>query len=63
MGTQEIINSGDLELYVYGLLSDEESKQIAALSKVDKPVYQEIISIEKSVLALSSSFFSSSVSD
>ncbi len=56
MGTQEIINSGDLELYVYGLLSDEESRQIAALSKVDKPVYQEIISIEKSMLALSSSF-------
>jgi anti-sigma-K factor RskA len=56
MGTQEIIDSGDLELYVYGLLNEEDSKQIATLSKVDMPVYQEILSIEKSMLALSSSF-------
>lgn len=56
MGTQEIINSGDLELYVFGILSEEESSQIAALSKLDKTINQEIIEIEKSILALSSSF-------
>jgi anti-sigma-K factor RskA len=56
MDTTEIINSGDLELYVYGLLNESETKQIADLAKTDSIVEKEIISIEKSILNLSSSF-------
>ncbi len=52
----DILNSGDLELYVYGVLSESESKQIAELSKTDSAVKNEIVSIEHSILALSSSF-------
>ena len=64
MDTKEIIDSGDLELYVYGLLNEEESKQIAVLSQTDETIKDEIIAIEKSILMLSSSFspiFSSDV--
>jgi anti-sigma-K factor RskA len=56
MDTTEIINSGDLELYVYGLLNESESKQIAEMAKINPAIGQEIISIEKSILTLSSSF-------
>lgn len=56
MNTENIINSGDLELYVFGILSESETNQIAELSKTDSVIKNEIISIENSVLALSSSF-------
>lgn len=56
MDTTEIINSGDLELHVYGLLNESESKQIAEMAKINPAIGQEIISIEKSILNLSSSF-------
>jgi anti-sigma-K factor RskA len=56
MSTTELINSGDLELYVFGLLKEEDNKQIAALSQSDKMVKEEIIAIEKNILTLSSSF-------
>jgi anti-sigma-K factor RskA len=56
MDTTEIINSGDLELYVYGLLNESESKQIAEMAKINPAIGREIISIEKSILTLSSSF-------
>ncbi len=56
MTTTEIINSGDLELYVYGLLNESETKQIATIAKSDAEVAAEIVSIEKSILHLSSSF-------
>lgn len=56
MSTTELINSGDLELYVYGTLSKSETNQIAELSKNDKELKNEIISIEHSIMALSSSF-------
>ena len=52
----DILNSGDLELYVYGILNESESKQIAELSKKDSAIKNEIVSIENSILALSSSF-------
>ena len=52
----DILNSGDLELYVYGILNESESKQIAELSKTDSAIKNEIVSIENSILALSSSF-------
>ncbi|AWK05990.1 anti-sigma factor [Flavobacterium crocinum] len=56
MEAQEYIESGILELYVYGLLSEKENLEIAELAKNNPEVDQEIISIEKAVIALSSSF-------
>jgi anti-sigma-K factor RskA len=56
MTTTEIIASGDLELYVYGLLNESETQKIAALAQTEPEVAAEIISIEKSILQLSSSF-------
>ena len=56
MSTIETINSGDLELYVYGVLNESEMNQIADLSKTDSAIKNEILSIENSILQLSSSF-------
>ncbi|AXB57908.1 anti-sigma factor [Flavobacterium fluviale] len=56
MEAQEYIESGILELYVYGLLSEKENLEIAELAKKNPEVDQEIISIEKAIIALSSSF-------
>jgi anti-sigma-K factor RskA len=56
MNTTELINSGDLELYVYGILNESETNKITELSKTDSVIKNEIVSIEQSVLALSSSF-------
>ncbi|WP_433830826.1 anti-sigma factor [Flavobacterium anhuiense] len=56
MEAQEYIESGILELYVYGLLSEKENLEIAELAKKSPEVDQEIISIEKAIIALSSSF-------
>ncbi len=56
MSTTELLNSGDLELYVYGTLNESETNQIAELSKTDSAVKDEIIAIELSVISLSSSF-------
>ena len=56
MEAQEYIESGILELYVYGLLSEKENLEIAEMAKKNPEMDQEIISIEKSVIALSSSF-------
>lgn len=56
MNTENIINSGDLELYVFGTLNESETNQIAELSRTDSVIKNEIISIEHSIVALSSSF-------
>ncbi len=56
MTTTERIASGDLELYVYGLLNESETQQIATLAQKEPEVAAEILSIEKSILHLSSSF-------
>ena len=56
MSTTEIMNSGDLELYVYGILNEGEMNQIANLSKIDSVLKNEIMVIENSILGLSSSF-------
>jgi anti-sigma-K factor RskA len=56
MNTQEYIESGNLELYVYGLLNESETKEISELAKINPALGQEIISIEKAILNLSSSF-------
>ncbi len=56
MNTQEYIESGILELYVFGVLNETETKEINALEKVDMLIKIEIDTIEKSILNLSSSF-------
>lgn len=56
MEAQQYIESGILELYVYGLLSEKENLEISELSKKNPDIENEIISIEKAVTALSSSF-------
>jgi hypothetical protein len=56
MDTKQYIDSGNLELYVYGLLSEAENLEIAALAKEHSEINDEIISIEKAIIALSSTF-------
>ena len=56
MDTKEYIESGILELYVYGLLSESENEEVAQKAKTNKEINDEIISIEKAVLNISSSF-------
>lgn len=56
MENKEYIESGILELYVYGLLSEAENEEITAKAKNDTQINDEIIAIEKSIVALSSSF-------
>ncbi|MDQ6472945.1 anti-sigma factor [Flavobacterium sp. LHD-80] len=56
MEAQEYIESGILELYVYGLLTETENLEIAEAAKKSPEMEQEIISIEKAIVALSSSF-------
>ena len=56
METKEYIESGILELYVYGSLTEAESEEVAAMAKKHPEINAEIIAIEKSVVALSSSF-------
>jgi len=56
MEAQEYIESGILELYVYGLLTETENLEIAEMAKKNTEVEQEILAIEKAIVALSSSF-------
>ncbi len=56
MEAQEYIESGILELYVYGLLTETENLEIAEVAKKNPEVEQEILAIEKAIVALSSSF-------
>jgi hypothetical protein len=54
METKEY-DSGILELYVYGLLSDTENEEVTTMANTHPEIKDEIIAIEKQ-LALSSSF-------
>lgn len=56
MEAREYIESGILELYVYGLLTEPENLEVAEMAKKYPEVEQEILSIEKAIVALSSSF-------
>ena len=56
METKEYIESGILELYVYGLLSEPENEEVASKAKINLEINLEIIAIEKAIVALSSSF-------
>jgi anti-sigma-K factor RskA len=56
MESKEYIESGILELYVYGLLSESENDEVNAMSNKNPEIKAEILSIEKAVINLSSSF-------
>ncbi|TDE30521.1 anti-sigma factor [Flavobacterium ranwuense] len=56
METKEYIGSGILELYVYGLLSEPENEEVNIMAKNNPEINDEIIAIEKAIIALSSSF-------
>lgn len=56
METKDYIESGILELYVYGLLSESENLEVHTLAQNDTVIKEEIISIEKAIINLSSSF-------
>lgn len=56
MDTQQYIESGTLELYVYGILNESETKEISELAKTNIEIQNEIVAIEKAILNLSSSF-------
>jgi anti-sigma-K factor RskA len=56
MDTKEYIESGILELYVYGLLSEAENIEVSTMAKNHPEINDEIIAIEKGIVALSSSF-------
>ena len=56
MDIKEYIESGILELYVYGLLSETENIEVAKMAKKHKEINDEIISIEKSIVNISTSF-------
>ena len=56
MDTKEYIESGILELYVYGLLSETENDEVTQMAINHKEINDEIIAIEKAIVNLSSSF-------
>lgn len=56
MDSKEYIESGILELYVYGLLDENQNKEIHELSQKNEEIKNEIEAIEKSILSLSTSF-------
>ena len=56
MESNEYIESGILELYIYGLLSESENDEVTAMSNKNPEVKEEILSIEKAIINLSSSF-------
>lgn len=56
MDTTQYTESGILKLYVYGLLSDSENMEISQLAKENEEIAAEIISIEKAVVNLCTSF-------
>lgn len=56
METNTYIESGILELYVYGLLNETENEEVSQMAKNNKEINDEIIAIEKAILNLSTSF-------
>lgn len=63
MNITDIIDSGDLELYVYGVLDESEMSHIADLSQSHPTLKKEIIAIEESILNLTASFSPNITSD
>lgn len=56
MDTKQYIESGILELYVYGLLSETENIEFSKLAKENPEINNEIIAIEKAIVNISTSF-------
>lgn len=56
METKEYIESGILELYVYGLLNESENEEVTLMANAHPEINAEIISIEKAIVNLSTSF-------
>ena len=56
MDSKEYIESGILELYVYGLLDEDQNKEVYEMSRKHKEIEDEIVAIEKSILSLSTGF-------
>ncbi|WP_333600133.1 anti-sigma factor [Flavobacterium sp.] len=56
METKDYIESGILELYVYGLLTESENDEVNAMANKNPEIKEEILSIEKAIINLSSSF-------
>lgn len=54
MDIQKYISSGILELYVYGVLSEKESREVSRVLKEYPEVKAEVEEIEKALLTLSS---------
>ena len=53
MDTTEYIASGTLELYVFGLLNEDENREVKKIADEHEVVQAEILSIEKAVINLS----------
>lgn len=53
METKEYIESGILELYVFGILSESENQGVAAMAVGNIDIQNEILSIEKAITSLS----------
>ena len=56
MDKKQYIESGILELYVYGLLSETDNNEVGQMAKEHQEIEAEIISIEKAIINLSTSF-------
>lgn len=56
MDTKQYIETGILELYVYGLLSETENTEVSQLAQKHPEIEAEIVSIEKAIVNLSTSF-------
>ena len=50
---EEFINSGILELYIFGVTTDEENKEVQQMAAQHAEVRAEILSIEKAIINLS----------
>ena len=53
MNSKEYLESGILELYVYGKLSDEENQEVREMATKHPEIQEEITAIEKAVISLS----------
>jgi anti-sigma-K factor RskA len=53
MEVRSYIESGILELYVFGTLSETENQEVAQMAEKHPEIQEEIISIEKAVISLS----------
>ena len=52
METQQYIDSGIIELFVFGTLTDSETVEVAKMARQHLEIQSEIVSIEKAIMAL-----------